>query len=54
MIFYNAALNIYNNSFENPIITAEKTHQKGWSIYPQESPSSWTEQKISNLLKLKR
>jgi predicted ABC-type ATPase len=45
---------IYNNSFENPIIIAEKTLEKGWSMYPQKPPSSWTEQKISNLLKLKR
>jgi len=54
MRFYNAALNIRKNSFENPIIIAEKTLERGWSIYPQKSPSSWTEQKISNLLKLKR
>jgi predicted ABC-type ATPase len=45
---------IYNNSFENPVLIAEKTLAKGWSIYPQKPPSSWTEQKISNLLKLKR
>ena len=45
---------IYNNSFENPIIIAEKTLEKGWSIYPQKPPSLWTEQKISILLKLKR
>jgi predicted ABC-type ATPase len=44
---------VYNNSFENPIIIAEKTHEKNWSIYPQKPPSSWTEQKICTLLKLK-
>ena len=45
---------IYNNSFENPVLIAEKSLEKVWSIYPQKPPSSWTEQKINNLLKLKR
>jgi hypothetical protein len=54
MVFYNTALNIYSNSFKNPIIIAEKTLIKRWSIYPQQPTSLWTEQKISNLLKLKR
>lgn len=43
---------IFNNSFENPVIIAEKTLNKGWSIYPQKPPSLWTEQKINNLLQL--
>jgi predicted ABC-type ATPase len=43
---------IYNNSFENPVIIAEKNLEKGWSIYPQKPPSHWTKQKINNLLKI--
>jgi predicted ABC-type ATPase len=43
---------IFNNSFENPVIIAEKNLEKGWSIYPQKPPSHWTKQKINNLLKI--
>lgn len=43
---------IFNNSFENPVIIAEKNLEKGWSIYPQKPPSYWTKQKINNLLKI--
>jgi predicted ABC-type ATPase len=43
---------IFNNSFENPVIIAMKNPEKGWSVYPQKSPSHWTKQKINNLLKI--
>ena len=43
---------IFNNSFEYPVIIAEKNLEKGWSVYPQKPPSLWTEQKINSLLKL--
>jgi predicted ABC-type ATPase len=41
---------VYNNSFENPLLIAEKTRNHEIVIYPQPSPSRWNVQKIMKLI----
>lgn len=43
---------IYNNSFENPLLIAEKTKAGQLVIYPQEPPSIWNVERIRKLLGL--
>lgn len=42
---------IYNNSFEKPVLIAEKSMEHGWEVYQQAS-SLWTEKNTRNLLKI--
>jgi predicted ABC-type ATPase len=44
---------IYNNSFDDPIVIAEKTVAAGIVIYPRQPPSRWNEQRILKLLGIK-
>ena len=44
---------IYNNSFDDPIVIAEKTVAAGIVIYPRQPPSRWNEQEILKLLGIK-
>jgi predicted ABC-type ATPase len=44
---------IYNNSFEDPIVIAEKTMGIGIVIYPRQPPSRWNEREILRLLGIK-
>ncbi len=44
---------IYNNSFEDPVVIAEKTVAEGIVIYPRQSPSRWNEREILKLLGIK-
>lgn len=41
---------IYNNSFENPLLVAEKKGDQDIIIYAQKQPSRWNEQKIIKLI----
>lgn len=41
---------VYNNSFTDPIIIAEKTPADGIVIYPRQPPSRWNEREILRLL----
>lgn len=41
---------VYNNSFENPILIAEKTGNHQILVYPQPSPSRWNAEKIMKLI----
>ena len=41
---------IYNNSFDNPILIAEKTQERGIIIYEQGPPSKWTRENIKILI----
>ena len=41
---------IYNNSFTNPVLIAEKSVERGIELYPQPEPSKWTQDKLKNLL----
>ncbi|HUW65734.1 MAG TPA: zeta toxin family protein [Spirochaetia bacterium] len=41
---------IYNNSFDNPVLIAEKTHKNGLIIYEQSPPSKWTRESIMALI----
>ena len=43
-------VDIYNNSFENPILIAEKTRNQEILIYPQPAPGKWSEKKIRKLI----
>jgi len=43
---------IYNNSFENPLLIAEKTKDGRLVIYPQEPPSIWNVEHIRKLVGL--
>ena len=45
---------IYNNSFDDPIIIAEKTLAAGIVIYPRQPPSRWNEGAILKLLGIKK
>jgi predicted ABC-type ATPase len=42
---------VYNNSFERPILIAEKTRDQGIIAYPQPPPSTWSEEKILDLVR---
>lgn len=44
---------IYNNSFDDPIVIAEKTVAAGIVIYPRQPPSRWSEREILKLLGIK-
>ena len=44
---------IYNNSFDEPIVIAEKTTAAGIVIYPRQPPSRWNEREILKLLGIK-
>jgi predicted ABC-type ATPase len=41
---------VYNNSFEHPLLIAEKTKNYEILIYPQPFPSRWNAQKIMKLI----
>jgi len=41
---------IYNNSFENPVLIAEKTKNREIIIYPQPAPNRWSEKTIKDLI----
>lgn len=41
---------VYNNSFENPVLIAEKARDQKILIYPQPTPSRWNTEKIIRLL----
>jgi len=41
---------VYNNSFENPVLIAEKTKNHEIVLYPQPSPSRWNVQTIMKLI----
>ena len=41
---------VYNNSFENPLLIAEKTENHQILVYPQPSPSRWNAEKIMKLI----
>lgn len=43
---------IYNNSFEHPLLIAEKTSDGQLVIYPQEPPSIWNVERIRKLIGL--
>lgn len=43
---------IYNNSFEHPLLIAEKTRDGQLVIYPQEPPSIWGVERIRKLVGL--
>jgi predicted ABC-type ATPase len=43
---------IYNNSFEHPLLIAEKTRDGQLVLYPQESPSIWNVERIRKLVGL--
>ncbi len=43
---------IYNNSFEHPLLIAEKTKDGQLVIYPQEPPSIWNIERIRRLVGL--
>ena len=43
---------IYNNSFEHPLLIAEKTRDGQLVIYPQEPPSIWNIERIRKLVGL--
>jgi len=43
---------IYNNSFEHPLLIAEKTRDGQLVIYPQEPPSIWSVERIRKLIGL--
>jgi predicted ABC-type ATPase len=43
---------IFNNSFENPILIAQKTSDGQIALRPQPRPSIWTEENIMELLGL--
>jgi predicted ABC-type ATPase len=43
---------IYNNSFEHPLLIAEKTRDGQLVIYPQEAPSIWNVERIRKLIGL--
>lgn len=45
---------IFNNSFKNPVLIAEKTKEKGIIIYEQDQPSKWTRENIITLLGITR
>jgi len=41
---------VFNNSFEQPLLIAEKTREGQIVIYPQEAPSIWTAERIRKLV----
>ena len=43
---------IYNNSFEHPLLIAEKTRDGQLVLYPQEPPSIWNVERIRKLVGL--
>ena len=43
---------IYNNSFEHPLLIADKTRDGQLVIYPQEPPSIWNVEHIRKLVGL--
>jgi len=43
---------IYNNSFEHPVVLAEKSIERGWEVFPQSPPSVWAEQAIRYVFEL--
>ena len=43
---------IYNNSFEHPLLIAEKTRDSQLVIYPQEPPSIWSLERVRKLVGL--
>jgi len=41
---------VFNNSFQNPVLIAEKTQDKGVIIHAQAPPSKWTRENIMALI----